>query len=369
MAPYLAFFLFSVFGLAYGTYTDFKERLVSNWVTYGMVFVGLGGHALWAFFSNDAMVFANSAVVTVVTFAGAYGLYRLGVWAGGDVKLFAGLAAMNPFNPNILTSLGVFDIALFKSMPLPIFPLTLFIFSLFAMFPYGAFLAAAKLAGNNAEKKKFWPDFKKRLFHTLEISSLAVGFSAILSMLGQNQLLVLPLLLVAAFLPKKAKAVASAIMLFAGLWIEGHAAAQSFFVVLALLLGVYLLFKLYSLSKVLMRKPIAIKDLEEGMISAQTLVLAGKKVEALPDLGIKKLIKQFVANNGKVDKPKGKTIVSSRAAGGLTKKEIKELKALFKKKKIGPSLLVKESAPFVPAVLIAYIALNIVGDVIWLWLF
>jgi preflagellin peptidase FlaK len=369
MAPYLLFFLFSVFGLGYGTYTDFKERIVSNWVTYGMVAAGLGGHALWALFSNDAMVFANSLAVTIATFIGAYVLYRLGVWAGGDVKLFAGLAALNPLNPNLLTSLGLVDIELFGSVALPIFPLTLFIFSLFAMLPYGAFLAAAKLAKNKAEKKKLWPDLRKRFIHALELSALTVGLSAILSMLGLNQLLVLPLLFLAAFLPKKAKAVAAGAMLIAGLWLQANLAAQSFFVLLALLLGLYLLFKLYMLSKTLMRKPVAIKELEEGMIPAQTLVLRGKKVEILPELEIKKLIKQFVANNGKAVKQEGKGIVSSRSAGGLTENEIKELKALLSKKKIGPTLLVKESAPFVPAVLIAYIALNIVGDVIWVWLF
>ncbi len=370
MAPYLLFFLFSIFGLAYGTYTDFKKRIVSNWVTYGMVVVGLGGHGLWALLSNDAMIFANSLGVTVATFVGAYALYKLGVWAGGDVKLFAGLAALNPFNPNILTSLGLVDIEIFGSINTPIFPLTLFIFSLFAMLPYGAFLAAAKLAKNKTEKKKLWPDLRKRFFHALEISTLAIGFSALLSMFELNQLLTLPLLFVAAFLPKKSKAVAAAAMLFVGLWLQRDVAAQRFFVMLALLLGLYLLFKLYSLSKTLMRKPVAIKDLEEGMIPAQTLVLRGKLVETLPEMQIKKLIKQLVANSGgKAVKAEEKVIVSSRSAGGLTEEEIKELRSLLGRKKIGPTLLVKESAPFVPAVLIAYIALNIVGDVIWFWLF
>ena len=97
-----------------------------------------------------------------------------------------------------------------------------------------------------------------------------------------------------------------------------------------------------------------------------------KGIEIAQEPGIKTLIKYFASNRlsnaMQLLQPKGEVIVSSHSAAGLTKSEIKELKELAGKKKIPKNLLVKESAPFVPAVLIAYIALNIVGDVIWFWL-
>jgi prepilin signal peptidase PulO-like enzyme (type II secretory pathway) len=120
-----------------------------------------------------------------------------------------------------------------------------------------------------------------------------------------------------------------------------------------------------------MRKPVKIALLEEGMISAQTIVQRGKSVEIVAPVRIKKLIKYFASYKFgeamELMQPKGEAIVSSTRAGGLTEEEISELKKLASEKKIPEKLLVKESAPFVPAVLIAYIALNIVGDVIWLW--
>lgn len=373
MTPYLLFFLVSFFGLAYGTYTDFRERIVSNWLTYGMVAVGLGGHALWAFFSNDATIFAASVFATAAAFAGAYALYRAGVWAGGDVKLFAGIAALNPVNYAVLAGLSLFGFTGFGTISLPVFPLTLFIFSIFAMLPYGAFLAAARLARNRQEKRKLWAHFRISFLEALKFSALAAGFSAILSALSVNLLFVLPLLFIAAFLPKRAKHALAALMLFSALWLEGGKGAQQFFYLLALIAGLYLLFKLYTLSKTLMRKEIPIKELEEGMISAQTLVQRGKRVEAMPEMGIKKLINQFAANRFrevlKEIQPAGKVIVSSRSAAGLTGQEIARLKKLAAEKKIGKTLLIKESAPFVPAVLIAYLALSLVGDVIWIWLF
>jgi len=371
MAPYLLFFFISIAALAWGTYSDLKERLVSNWLTYGLVAVGLIGHGILAFLEKDPIIFITSLGVTVATFVIAYGLYKAGVWAGGDVKLFTGLAALNPVNPNLLTSLGLINIPIFASITLPVFPVSLFVFSLFAMLPYGAILAGARLLKNKVEKKKFKEQFSKRVLHSAEVSATIVGLNAAVLMMGVSQWLVIPGLFILAFLPKKAKALVSILLMAFALWQGWEAALIQFAGLFGLFVWLYLLLKLYTLSKILMRKPIKISKLEEGMISAQTIVKTGKTVKIVKELAIKKLIKYFASNRvGKameLIQPKGEVVVSSHSAGGLTKKEIKELKALAAKKKIPDSLMVKESAPFVPAVLIAYIALNIVGDVIWFW--
>ena len=372
MTPYLFFFLISFFGLAYGTYTDFKERVVSNWVTYGMLCLGIAGYAIWAFLAQDWAILGWSVATTIGTFFVSYALYKAGVWAGGDVKLFTGLAALNPVNPAILARQGIMTIPALQPIALPVFPLTLFMFSLFAMLPYGAALAGARLLKNRKEKEKFKKDFSKRLAEILEIAALAVGFAAILSFYGTTLWLALPLLFVAALLPKKARLCIAGIAIIAALWLGAKPAAEEFLALAALMLGTWLLLKLYSLSKVLMRKPVPVEELEEGMISGQTIVKNGKKVEIAEEAGIKKLINLFAAHRFgramELMKPKGKEIVSSRSASGLTKEEISGLKRLAKEGKIPDRLLVKESAPFVPAVFIAYIALNITGDVIWFWL-
>lgn len=372
MTPYLLFFLISFTTLAWGTYTDLKERIVSNWATYGLIATGLIGHGIWAFLEQDPRIFAYSLGTTTATFTIAYALYKIGMWAGGDVKIFTGLAAMNPFNPNILTRTGLISIPWFQSISQPIFPATLFIFSLLSMLPYGAMLAIARLTKNREEKEKFKREFKNRLTQALEAAAMITGLSAALTMLNLTQWLVLPLLLLTALMPKKAKATTAGLLLIFGLWQNSQLAAEQFLGITAFLTGIYLMFKLYKLSKTLMRKKVPVESLEEGMITAQTIMQNGKKVQIAEDIETKKLIKYLVTN--KFDKamqlvnPKGKTIVSSRSAGGLTKEEIMLLKKLAKENKVPNELMVKESAPFVPAILIAYALLNIVGDVIWLWL-
>ncbi len=372
MTPFLFFFFISIAGLAYGTYTDFKERMISNWITYGMIVIGIAGYAIISFLANDWLILAGVIAVTAITFAASYGLYRMGVWAGGDVKLFAGLAALNPVNPAILSRLEIISLPAFAPISIPIFPLTLFIFSLFAMLPYGAILAGTRLLKNKKEKKKFKQDFKKRIIEILELTALAIGFGSIFPFFEITPWLALPLLFVAMFVPKKPRATLAGIVLIAALWINTGTAAEEFAILFCFLLGTWFLLKLYSLSKILMRKPVKIEELEEGMISGQTIVQNGKKIEIVKEMGMKKLIKYCASNRfGKAMEaiqPKGKEIISSKAAAGLEEKQISKLKELAKKGKIPDRLLVKESAPFVPAVLIAYIALNIVGDVIWLWI-
>jgi len=370
--PFAFFAIVSIAALAYGTWTDLRERIVSNWVTYGMLAVGLIGYAVWAFLAQDIMIFAFSAFATASMFAFSLLLYKLGVWAGGDVKLFAGLAALNPVNPAILSRMGIMALPYFAPINLPVFPFTLFVFSLFAMLPYGAILAMAKLAKNSAEKKKFFKESKAAIIQSITFAFMAIGFGAVLSFFGFSVIFALPLLFIAAFLPKKIKFALAIAMAAAGLWLQGFSALEQAVSLAGCFLLVYFLFKLYSLSKVLLRKPVLVARLEEGMISAVTIVQKGKKVEIMEPVGIKKLIKQFVANkSGKatgLQETKGRVIAASNNAAGLSAEEIAELKSLAAEGKIPKDLLVKESAPFVPAVLIAYIALNAVGDVIWFWL-
>ena len=63
--------------------------------------------------------------------------------------------------------------------------------------------------------------------------------------------------------------------------------------------------------------------------------------------------------------PKGKEVISSRKARGVTDEEIAELKKYVNEGLLENKMRIKMSAPFVPAIIIAYLVLNIVGDLLW----
>jgi hypothetical protein len=119
----------------------------------------------------------------------------------------------------------------------------------------------------------------------------------------------------------------------------------------------------------MLRKEKKITELEEGEIVAETFAETEGKVERYAPLEIKRIINYFTNNKVQALKeylnPPGRIIASSRNARGLTDEEILELRRLVKEKKLENAVVIKLSAPFVPALLIAYLALNIVGDLLW----
>lgn len=92
-------------------------------------------------------------------------------------------------------------------------------------------------------------------------------------------------------------------------------------------------------------------------------------MQRIPQIEIKRIINYLATNKLQELKeylqPSGRVIASSRKAMGLTEEQINELKELARKGKIEDNIEVKLSAPFVPAMLIAYLVLNAVGDALW----
>ena len=101
--------------------------------------------------------------------------------------------------------------------------------------------------------------------------------------------------------------------------------------------------------------------MQENQVVATKGIQIGKIIKNLKDNNVNALMQML--------SPKGKTVVSSSKAAGVTQKEIKELRELQKKGKIGEKIKIKLSAPFIPAVLIAYLALNVIGDFLWVVLY
>ncbi|MDD5148263.1 MAG: A24 family peptidase, partial [Candidatus ainarchaeum sp.] len=185
MFPFPFFlFLISIVFLITASYTDLKQRIVSNRLNYAMLATGLVVNLAWAFLANNAMIFVFCIAAAIIAFVFSYGLWKLGVWAGGDVKLMTALSALNPVNPNVLAATGLSGISLFNTVNLPVFPFSIFIFSVFSMVPYAAFVSFQRLLKNREAKKEFFLDFKKTLFSSIEFAMAIVGLGAVLFFLG-----------------------------------------------------------------------------------------------------------------------------------------------------------------------------------------
>jgi preflagellin peptidase FlaK len=364
------FFLISLIGLIIASYTDITQRIVKNKLSYSLIGIGLAGHLVWAVLESNPIIFVYSAVSAAFGFSFAYFLWKIGVWAGGDVKLFAALAALNPINPYILGFFGFSLGEISNVVQLPLFPISIFIFSVFAMAPYGILISLHGLLKRKNERDKLVKDAIQKVWQTIQLAMAIVGISWSLTFFAITQWLIIPALIIFGLVKNSKARLGLAIAIFAVATFNAPAESiVGFAATSATLFGIYILIKLYSVSKTMLRKEKKITELEEGEIVADTFTEIDGKVERCAPLEIKRIINYFTNNKVQALReylnPPGRIIASSRNARGLTDEEILELRRLVKENKLENAVVIKLSAPFVPALLIAYLALNIVGDLLW----
>ncbi len=357
--------LFSIAGLIGATYTDLKERIVPNKLNFGLAIAGLlifGAQTVYIILTEGLsaqafypIMFSFFGLCTGFFFG--WIMWKAGVFAGGDVKLFMGLGALNPFTPALL------NIGIFSSINIPIFPLTLFIYSLFAFFPYGLIMVLYKLKKNPEFRKQVTADLKKRSVQATHVALFASSCYTILNYFNVTSLITIPLLFAWGFTKNTKKFFTIAVFVVA-LILNYSIALQSFVGSAIMLVVVYGVIKLLFSLRPLLSTKISLSKLEEGMIPSKTLVWKGKKIIE-KDFSIQKIIS--LAKKGKIKElfSREKEIVSANKARGLIKEEIKEIKLLAKKGIIPKTIMIKESMPFVPTMLIGYLLCIILGDAVW----
>jgi len=365
----IAYFSLVFTGIAIATFTDLKERIIPNKLTYSMIAVGLLLHLAESILLQNFNPILFSAIITVATFGGSWLLWKAGVWAGGDVKLFTGIAALLPYLPSISASSSALNFLPQElTFLLSFVPLTLFVLSIFSALPYGVLISIHAISKKREFQKQIVQDFKKRFLQTAVFSFLVAGLSFALVELSIPDLLLLPVLIVTGFIPAKARKLGAIVLFAAAVIFQGTTAVIAFFSVLIPLSILYALIKLFLVSRKALKEEVKISEIEEGTIPAETILEVDGVVKRVEGISIKTIINNI--KNNKMQEaleelvPKGREIVSAKKARGVTDEEIAELKKLVKEGKIEPVMKVKKSMPFVPTVLIGFIVL-----IAWVMLF
>jgi preflagellin peptidase FlaK len=254
----------------------------------------------------------------LIAFASAYALWKAGVWAGGDVKLFTGLAALNPVNYAVLA--GFFGgSALFVPFGynLPVFPVTLFIFSVFSMFPYAVILTVSKLSSRPDLRQRLFRDAGGTLPKVAVFSLFTVSLGNILNATALPAELYLPVvLLILLFVSltnistNRVFAGLSVVLFAFALYADSARHLPEFVQLFFSLFLIYMLFRLASYTKLAMRKNVKIDRLEEGMIVAELLVERRKRLHREQPLSIGTIL-NYIKNN-KLEKLKEASRQDSR---------------------------------------------------------
>ena len=366
----LLFFSISLISLIIATYTDLRERIVSDRLVVAMIFLGLVLHSYSAITTGNIETIMLATAVSVATFIGAYLLWKLGVWAGGDVKLFTAIAFLNPINYGVIRDVLGLSGGIFSSSSLAIFPLSLFVYSVFAMLPYGAALSLGKILKENELKEKIIARIWKGAFEVMLFAGLMAAFSVFLKSLGVPVFIAALFVFALSFFRKFLYSVIGAIFIVLSLAVDLSASIQQFGLALLSLLPLYIILQLYLIGRedvLVTRKKIT--ELAEGEIAGENIVLENGRPKRIGRMSLGTIINNI--RNNRFDQirqalsPSGEVLASERSAGGLTQEQIRALQKLVSDGQLDNTIKIKDSAPFVPAVLIAYIALQLTGDVIW----
>lgn len=241
-----------LFALLYGSYTDLKIREVPDWVSYGLILIGLLGRLLIGVVSGEWMNLGYSILWLILFVIIALIMFYTGQWGGADAKLLMGLGIVFASYPESLLNYLVNNFSITPNLTIP-FPITL----LFNIFFIGAIYGLAYsfiLAFSN------WSKFK-------------IEFGKINSQFKMKRMI---LLFSLSFL----------ILALASLFIDILLGLLFFVISFSLFLFVYLFLFSKSVEKTCMIKLTPVNKLTEGDWIVKNVNVKGKYICGPKDLGI-----------------------------------------------------------------------------------
>jgi archaeal preflagellin peptidase FlaK len=359
----------------YASYSDLKRGIIPNKLTFPLIAIGIILNGIYAFTIGNIWFIIICAVVTGVIFALGYLFWKMGAWAGGDVKLFTALAALVPFNP-ILISYQVFQVP-FPVIGIYPFPLTVIINSILSILPFlliYVFYVVVKTKPHLIDEliSPVKTDYKKNIVLTLVITS-AVTLAYFISQQLRIQLIIIILILiyllslVISKLPNYVKAVLVSVVTAAAIFYNPKITIISIVVLFISIIIIEIIKKLLTtVSKEALQDEYPLKELKEGMIPAYNLYQRDDKVYVDDKSFTDKIKDSFKTRDLSIlTAPPGKRLVGTLAAG-LSTDDINLLKQLHHEGKISSKFRVKKGVPFAPSILIGLLISLFIGDLAYI---
>ncbi|HEX7467626.1 MAG TPA: A24 family peptidase C-terminal domain-containing protein [Methanobacterium sp.] len=362
--------IIAILACFYASYTDLKSGIISNKLTFPLIGLGIVLNGVYAFMIGNIWFIIGDVIITAVIFALGYLFWKIGAWAGGDVKLFTAIAALLPFYPLSFTyTFFNVQFPMFAGYP---FPFTLIINSILAMLPflliyviYIALKSKKYLIGKLLKPVK---DYRKNMVLTVVITS-AITITIFITPYLPYQIIIISLILiylltlVISKLPNFLKAIIVLVVVVFALY-ENIEASLIGIIVLFLSITLMGVIKelIINVSREALQDDYQIQDLKEGMISAYNLYEREGKVYVDDKGFFQRFRESFDSGDiSRLTAPRGKVLISSLAAG-LTQNDLDLLKKLSKEGKIGETFRTKKGVPFAPSIFIGLLISLFIGD-------
>jgi len=347
-------------------YTDLKERIIPNKLTFPLIVAGVVFYVLLGFYRWDFWTLIAGALGAALAFAIGYAMWLTGGWAGGDVKLFTALGALLPgigksFEPP-------------HTAPYPLL-LTILFNSVIAVAPVLFAYIAISCARKPGIGGKIIAPLRESARRYLEAPWVLIGCSTLgleitsrLDFGWPLRLLLVAVLVVVLYrVPFKARMPIAAALTFYGFYLDWLIAIKAFVIILLLLPSLRLLASAVSVAnREVLQEKVRITELKEGMIPAETIYDKGGRIGRYRAPGYGKLLKLALRYPSKLVRPKwDRVLADPRVAAGVTRGQVRALRQLVHRGKLEDSIRIKKGMPFAPAFGLGVLITVFFGDIYW----
>jgi preflagellin peptidase FlaK len=360
----------------YASYSDLRWSIIPNKLTFPLIGLGIILNGIYYITIGNLLLLLGTLIVTILIFVFGYIFWKMGAWAGGDVKLFTALAALIPFYPALL-NYHLFNINFPITASYP-FPLTLIINSILSMLPflliYVSFIVIKNKPYLISELLSPIKDYRKNIVLTLVITS-SVTLAYFITPLFPFQILIVIsvltflLSLIISRLPNQVKAVLISLVTVFAL-IHNLPVTLIGITVLFISLTIFGILRvlLTTVSREALQDDYHINELKEGMIPAYNLYEKDGKVY-VDDKRFTDKVKNSVKTGDltHINNSHGKILIYNRAAG-LNLEDITLLKKLYSEGRMNDNFRVKKGVPFAPSIFIGLLISLFIGDLAFILL-
>lgn len=329
-------------------YTDVKSQIIPNKLTFTTLILGISILSIYYIFSKDFNPAYYLSIILVYVFS--YILWRLGVWAGGDVKLFTAISTLLvPEFLDVLPCYTVYGITLPFNLFLRIPTLLLIFNSIISIIPVVLIYVSIIIIKDKPHlKDELIKSFNfKEVF--LSLNSLIVAYTIISKINVYHPIIKILFLLVISYCISKIMkydiilTIFTITLIIQQLFIGNIITYMIEFLIISLIITVRNIYK-KRIFKEALTEEIKVSQLKEGMILQYPLYYKENQY-------------YFDKSSWYDFKEKGKLICSNNARG-ITTEEIQLLKENF----VNSVISIKKGLPFAPFILAGLILTYTIGN-------
>lgn len=347
-------------------FTDLKWRIIPNKLTFPMIVVGVAAYLGYGVYQQDLVFAVKGGLGAGGTFAIGYGMWYIGGWAGGDVKLFTALGAL----------LAGYS-APYLDAPYP-FPLTILLNGVICLAPVLFVYVAVKSIQTPGVGKKIvepvgeaFPGILLTPFAIIGGSVLGLKIGTFFNQ-GRVFQILLPIIVILLIyqIPLKFEAPVAFALSGYGIYLYRFLAFKYLLFTFAFVVGIRLLISSVKvINRKVLQEEITMEDLKEGMIPAETIYEKNGEVERYEGPGIKEAAKQFFRDPTDFQlKPDfDKVLADSSMAAGVSRYQVGVLRRHVREGGLEDHIRIKKGLPFAPSFGLGVPVAIFYGDIYW-WL-